>query len=139
MQDRSCDVAKAVVYSRSGVDVAFKLAGGLGGVADHIAPWNVTAAEAPAVHLSTVTLADVLAQRQAPAFIHYVSLDIEGAEYEALLGLPFDRHRVGAFTIEHNREEPKRSRIRTLLESRGYRHVHAWHQDDYYVAGDLPY
>lgn len=139
MRGRTCAVAKAVVYSRPGVDVAFKLAGGLGGIAELIAPWNVAAAEAPVVHMTTVTLADLLARHEVPPFVHYVSLDIEGAEYEALMGFPFERHRVGAWTIEHNREEPKRSRIRAVLEARGYRHVHSWHQDDFYVAVDVPY
>jgi hypothetical protein len=66
-------------------------------------------------------------------------MDIEGAELEALHAFPFDRYRVGAWTIEHNREEPKRSQIVELLASHGYRRVHSWHQDDYFVRADLPY
>ena len=47
----------------------------------------------------------------APSFIHFLSLDIEGAELEALRGVPFDKYRFGAMAIEHNDEEPKRSEI----------------------------
>jgi hypothetical protein len=40
---------------------------------------------------------------------------------------------VGAWTIEHNREEPKRSGIAALLAQHGYRRVNEWHQDDFFV------
>jgi hypothetical protein len=63
-----------------------------------------------------------------------VSLDVEGAEYDVLQAFPFSTHRVGAWTIEHNNEEPKRSRIRSLLESHGYRFVRQQIADDWYVG-----
>jgi hypothetical protein len=66
-------------------------------------------------------------------------MDIEGAELEALKAFPFDRYRVGSWTIEHNREEPKRSQIVALLESHGYRRVHQWRQDDFFVPTDARY
>ena len=71
----------------------------------------------------------------APAFIHFMSLDIEGAELEALKGFPFERIRVGALVVEHNREEPKRTRLKALLETHGYTRVHSWRQDDFYAPG----
>jgi len=91
------------------------------------------------VNVRTVTLDDLLARAGAPQFIHFISLDIEGAELEALRAFPFDRYRVGAWTIEHNREEPKRSEIVTLLAQHGYRRVNEWHQDDFFVPVDAPY
>lgn len=136
MEGRTCDLHEEVVYGNSGRLVTFHMAGGLGGVGETLGSWNVTAARAPVVQRRTVTLAELLDKAGAPPFIHFVSLDIEGAELEALGGFPFDRHRVGAWTIEHNREEPKRSRIRALLRAHGYDLAHSWHQDDYYVAAD---
>jgi len=85
------------------------------------------------VQFTTVTLADILIRANAPSFIHFMSLDIEGAELEALRAFPFDRIRVGAFAIEHNWEEPKRSQIVTLLERHGYRRVHTYKQDDFFA------
>jgi hypothetical protein len=79
-----------------------------------------------------VTLDDILRRTNAPRHIHYISLDIEGAELEALRGFPFDRHTIGALTIEHNYEEPKRSAIEQLLRERGYQRVRTWQQDDFY-------
>jgi hypothetical protein len=62
-----------------------------------------------------------------------MSIDIEGAELEALKGLDFSRYRIGALTVEHNFEEPKRSEIRSLLERNGYRLARSIEQDDYYL------
>ena len=45
------------------------------------------------------------------------------------------KYKVGALTIEHNFEEPKRSQIRRLLESNGYRFVLSLLRDDFYVIG----
>ncbi len=139
MDGRTCRTFEEVVYSQAGRQLEFHLAGGLGGLAETLGTWNVTGARAPTVRLSTVTLDDLLARAGAPPFIHFISLDIEGAELEALGGFPFDRHRVGAWTIEHNREEPKRSQIRTLMAARGYELRHSWHQDDYYVSVAVAY
>ncbi len=136
---RRCHLYREVVFSETGRVVSFHRAGGLGGVGDTLGAWNVTAAQAPVERRQTVSLADLLSRAEAPPYIHYVSIDIEGAELEALRGFPFDRHRVGAWTIEHNREEPKRTEIRDLLARHGYRHRHSWRNDDYYVAVDLDY
>jgi len=91
------------------------------------------------VKITTVTLDDILARAGAQSFIHFISLDIEGAELEALRAFPFDRYRVGAWTIEHNREEPKRSQIVQLLAAHGYRRVNEWHQDDFFVPANMRY
>jgi hypothetical protein len=68
-----------------------------------------------------------------PTFIHFVSLDIEGAELEALKGFPFDTYKMGALAVEHNEEEPKRREIEALMSQHGYRKVHSWYQDDFYL------
>ena len=65
-----------------------------------------------------------------------MSLDIEGAELKALLGLPFEKYTFGALNVEHNDEEPKRSEISALLRSHGYTRVHSWLQDEFYVRAD---
>ena len=133
MEGRTCRMFEEVVFSKPGLLMAFHTAGGLGGVDNTLGRWNETAARAPTVNVRTVTLDDILARAGAPPFIHFVSLDIEGAELEALRAFSFDRYRVGAWAIEHNREEPKRSQIVTLLTQHGYRRVNEWRQDDFFV------
>lgn len=135
MSDRRCTVFTTPVYSTSGKRVRFRIAGNLGGIEANLGRWRVPTESAPVVELETRTLTELLAQAKAPPFIHYMSMDIEGAELEALKGLDFSRYRFGAMTIEHNFEEPKRSEIRRLLESNGYRYVRTVAQDDYYVGG----
>ncbi len=124
MEGRTCTVFKEVVFSKAGLVMSFSTAGGLGGLSETLGKWNEKAAQAPTVSLTTVTLDDLLARAGAPPFIHFISMDIEGAELEALRAFPFDRYRVGAWAIEHNREEPKRTRFRRFLASHGYQHVH---------------
>jgi FkbM family methyltransferase len=133
MQGRTCRMVREVVSSVAGQTVKFHTHAGLGGIADTLGKWKEEAVKAPAVDLSTTTLADLLAEAGAPPFIHFLSLDIEGAELEALRGLPFDRYRFGAMAIEHNDEEPRRTDTLAFLAARGYHRTHAFRQDDYYA------
>merc|ERR1712187_682079 len=55
-----------------------------------------------------------------PRVIHYVSLDVEGAEYDVLQDFPFERYVPLSFTIEHHKREPRRTLMHQLLEGRGY-------------------
>ena len=131
---RTCRLFKDVVYSEGGKRMTFHKAGELAGIAATLDTWKPVAEKAPAVELTTVTLGDILERAQAPRYIHYMSLDIEGAELEALRGLPLDKYKFGAMTIEHNYEGRKRNDIQAYLEPRGYRRVRTWRHDDFYVA-----
>jgi FkbM family methyltransferase len=133
MEGRTCEMVKEVVSSASGQTVKFHTHAGLGGIADTLGKWKEEAAKSPAVELTTVTLAQILERTRAPGFIHFLSLDIEGAELDALRGVPFDKYRFGAMAIEHNEEEPKRSDLLKFLESKGYERVHSFKQDDFYA------
>jgi hypothetical protein len=133
MEGRTCRMEKVVVSSAAGQIVKFHTHSGLGGIADTLGKWKTEAEKSPAVELTTTTLGEVLSGAGAPSFIHFLSLDIEGAELEALKGVPFDKYRFGAMAIEHNDEEPKRSDLLKFLEERGYRRVHTYKQDDFYA------
>ncbi len=133
MEGRTCRMEKAVVSSAAGQVVKFYTHAGLGGIADTLGKWRTEAEKSPVVELVTVTLGQILERANAPSFIHFMSLDIEGAELEALKGVPFDKYRFGAFAIEHNDEEPKRTDLLKFLESKGYARVHTYKQDDFYA------
>jgi hypothetical protein len=133
MEGRTCRMEKVVVSSVAGQTVKFHTHAGLGGIADTLGKWKSEAEKSPAVDLTTTTLGEVLSAAGAPSFIHFLSLDIEGAELDALRGVPFDKYRFGAMAIEHNDEEPKRSDLLKFLEERGYRRVHTYKQDDFYA------
>lgn len=133
MEGRTCVMEKAVVSSSAGQVVKFHTHSGLGGIADTLGKWKEEAAKSPAVELTTTTLGDLLERTKAPSYIHFLSLDIEGAELEALKGVPFDKYRFGAMAIEHNEEEPKRSDLIRFLEDKGYKRVHTFRQDDFFA------
>ena len=135
MRSRTCRVFTEVVDSKAGRKVRFRKAGSLGGIEEYFGATKEynEVKQAQVVEFTTTTLEDILDRAKAPNFIHYISMDIEGAELEALKAFPFFKYKVGAFTIEHNFEEPKRSKIKALLESQGYRRVRFVGADDYYM------
>jgi hypothetical protein len=136
MQDRSCQIFKEVVFSEAGKRVKFWEADDWGGIINEteIAQDKMQMYKRPTVELTTVTLGDILEHAKAPRFIHYMSLDIEGGEINALKGFPFDKYQIGALTVEHNYQEPKRSEIKALMESHGYKRVYTLNRDDLYVG-----
>ena len=133
MERRTCQTFKEVVYSEAGKQMLFHKAMGLGGLAETLGAWKQYAEKADTVRFTTVTLGDILERAKAPRFIHFMSLDIEGAELEALRGFPFDKYRLGALAVEHNYEQPKRADIEALLKRHGYARVRTWMQDDFYL------
>ena len=133
MEGRRCTMVRQVVSDSSGKVVQFHSHEGLSGIADTLGKWKDEASKGPVTEFTTTTLGAVLDDAHAPAFIHFLSLDIEGGELNALKGLPFDRYQFGAMAIEHNDEEPKRTDILKFLEARGYRRDHSYKQDDFYT------
>lgn len=83
----------------------------------------------------TVALEDLLQQHGAPRTIHYLCLDVEGAERTILEPFDFDgRYRVLAISVEGNNCDD-------LLTSRGYLRVRNPYQgreiDHYFVHPEL--
>lgn len=72
------------------------------------------------IEMITTTLDTVLDKAKAPKIIDYLSLDIEGEEYNVLKNFPFDRYQFRIITVEHNYIEPTRSLIYKLLINNGY-------------------
>jgi FkbM family methyltransferase len=139
MGRRTCQVVRQPVSREAGKRVFFRAIGDKGGIVQDHGPDGTTgtAGQPHMQEMITTTLDEVLAKANAPRYIDYISLDIEGAELDALLGLSLDRYEVGAFTIEHNFETAKREAIRELLESKGYVRVQSWVVDDFYVNARL--
>lgn len=137
MGGRTCQMIKQPVFNTSGQKVSFRDAGENGGIATTLDRSKEIAASAPLVDFITISIDDLLQKGNAPKHIDYMSIDVEGAEFEALQGLSFDKYQVDAITIEHNDEKQKRESIRQLLESKGYVRVRSWLTDDWYLLKDL--
>lgn len=84
--------------------------------------------------VDTVTLTDLLAQHEAPQDIDYLSIDVEGAELDVLVGMDFARYRPRIITIEHNHQEARRGEIQARLAAHGFvREFEAFSKfDDWY-------
>ncbi len=138
MKTRTCQIFKEVVYSKAGKKIEFRTAGDYGGIDKHIIRYrqSLRVITAGTVSLMTVTLGSILKRAKAPKFIHYMNLDIEGAELEAMKAFPFSRYKVGAITVEHNFVEPKRSKLKKLLQDNGYRLAKSLKWDDWYVLDE---
>jgi len=136
LAQRSCDVYEAVVMSKSGVEVSFaapevakdwKQSGwtedSFGGILSDTTdnrvaqPKSAQRKWAVTTHTS-VTLIDILIDAKAPSAIDYLSLDIEGAEYDALSAFNFSAYTFSVLTIER----PSRP-LRELLRNNGYMYV----------------
>jgi FkbM family methyltransferase len=72
------------------------------------------------ITVESVALTDLLAEHGAPRLIDYLSIDVEGAELDALESLDFDRFQPRIVTIEHNFDEARRAGIELLLGSQGF-------------------
>ena len=89
------------------------------------------------IKVKTQLLHEILDANNAPAFIEYLNLDIEGLELEVLKTFPFDRYKFGCISLEHNYDEPKRTLIRNLLLSKKYKLDKQVKTDDWFVLDEI--
>ena len=61
---------------------------------------SLTFVNAPPIE--TVTFEWIFSHYNVPKVIDYISLDVEGVEYDVLTKFPFDTHIATLWTIEHN-------------------------------------
>ncbi|WP_162240580.1 FkbM family methyltransferase [Methylobacterium sp. Leaf108] len=84
------------------------------------------------VSVDTLHPIELLDRFGAPAEIHYMSLDIEGAELQVLEAFDFYRYSFGLVSVEHNFEEPKRAAIRHIFKHFGYKVCELRNDDLFY-------
>jgi FkbM family methyltransferase len=139
MASRTCQMFAEAVDNVGGRTVQFQNPGDYsGGLVKYAGWWISQESKDNAVEVKTATLRDILRRANAPSYIHYLNVDIEGAEYMALSEFPFNEYEFGAITIEHNNLEDQRAKIRELLVKNGYRLEWAIRDQDWYVRDDAP-
>jgi hypothetical protein len=137
-RQRTCKVDDSVLYEVSGKRILFKQDDDhlyFNGVVDCLNTHKNRSGTS--TERTTSSLEDVLSKKDMPRRLDYVSLDTEGSELLILRGFPFHTHSIGLLTVEHNREEPKRTQIQDLLRRNGMRRVASVRWDDWYVNSDL--
>jgi FkbM family methyltransferase len=73
--------------------------------------------------VETVSLADLLAEHDAPDHIDFLSMDVEGAESDVLSAFPFDRYTFGFICVEQHGEVQARA-VRAIMKAAGYDQIH---------------
>lgn len=140
-EGRTAIVETACVSHCAGMEIKFlksHFQEGLSGIIDNISDYNkmfITTRPHEFIKMKTLLLSDILEKHDAPKYIEYLNMDIEGGEYDVLRTFPFDKYSFGAITIEHNFHEPSRTLIREILENNGYKFVKAVKYDDWYING----
>ena len=86
--------------------------------------------------VETVSLFDLLRQHNAPRCIDFLSIDVEGGEYEILRNFTFEEYEFEFITVEHEHlTELQKREIKDLLEKYGYTQIFraASGHDGFYV------
>lgn len=133
-EKRTSKVFECAVTSSNDSLVEFRIDNGeLGGIVGDAFDNNqrVRADElksAKIISVQTKTLESILDEANAPSVIDYLSLDIEGAEFEALRTFDFSKYKFKCLTVERPPLE-----LDLLLDAHGYVQVHHYMYDTFYI------
>jgi len=117
---RKCNISHTCISSENDMEVDFALCDETSGVTSTAGSFTRCK---DVVKMKTKTLESVLESNNAPKIIDYLSLDVEGHEYEVIKNFPFNEYIFNCITVDHN--EPRdssglRNKIRKLLEANSY-------------------
>lgn len=72
----------------------------------------------------SITLLDALQFVNAPRYINFLSIDTEGNEFDALLGMDFNKYFVKCLVVEHNFNLFNRKKIYELLVDNNFKRIY---------------
>ena len=136
--ERRNKVLEEIVYSENNKEVKFRIDNGeLGGIVGDEFDNNKKfrsdeLANAKIITSRTKTLNQILVENNAPKEMDYLSLDIEGGEYEALKNFDFKQYKWKFLTIERPNLE-----LDLLLDKNGYIQVFHSSFDTFYIHKDF--
>ena len=141
LKNRKCHKENIVVTSLDNEKVEFAFNGGIGGIIGENYD-NKPSKRGNLItnlrnnkrvkNLSSLSLKTILEKYQSPKIIDYLSLDVEGAEYDVLKNFPFDKYKFLTITIERPPEK-----LNKLLFKNGYIFVKNHKVDTFYIHKDL--
>ncbi len=94
------------------------------------------------MQVPAITLIQLLKKHNAPKIVDYLSIDVEGAEWDILKDFDFSEYTFLTITVENNyhgeddevREKIRRDKIRKLLKDNGYIwKKELWFGEDWFV------
>ena len=91
------------------------------------------------IAVNTMTFKEIDNIQNVPKRIGYLSIDVEGLDFDILQEFDFDNHHLSAVSIEHNLDLDLRRMINTYMKSKGYKRVcRRWSSiDSWFVREDL--
>lgn len=137
-EQRSTIVVESAIASQTGLVARFRIDNNeLGGLVGDSYDNNPNTRgdqlkKASIIEVETMTLMEVLDTHNAPFLMDYLSLDIEGAEWEALKNFDFDKYKWKCLTIERPPLD-----LDLLLDENGYIQVHHVQYDTFYIHKDF--
>ncbi|MEE7503805.1 FkbM family methyltransferase [Methylobacterium mesophilicum] len=140
--NRNCYITDKCVYKIDGAEVLFNEVdiGELSGMDDFVtgdfhAQFRQDGRQ---YAVQTISLGRFLAEARAPRRIDYMSIDVEGGEFDVLQAFDFTTHDVALISVEHNFSD-SREKIHALLSGLGYRRRFRQLSlfDDWYARPDL--
>lgn len=136
-KSRTAKCFRKAVWKVSGEKVRFIARGVLGAIEDVAyddlhAPMRKAYAESEGViEVETISVQDLMAQSGLPPWFDYLSLDVEGAELEAIKNFDLGSYKFALGTIEHNGHS-NREEVFDLLVARGYERANVKWEDWYW-------
>lgn len=135
-RNRSCIAINAAVWPESRVTVEMVDAHGLSSVVQYkdgdVMSGMRNDLTTRRFTMETINPTELLDRFQAPEFIEYLSLDIEGCELPVIKAVDLSRYKVALMTIEHSGDMVRADVVRTHLASFGYSYVHRMYEDWFY-------
>ena len=104
--------------------------------------WTVGKVDIAGKMTPAISLPTLLRLYDVPKRIDYISLDVEGQEYEVLNMFPFRRYRSSLWTIEHNQEEDdgaRRDLIREIMYKHNYKIAQEYSFEDWFYDNEYTY
>jgi|688.fasta_scaffold648308_1 FkbM family methyltransferase len=136
---RSCVTINAALYGESRMSLEFTDSHGLSSFLecqDRDGNRDVRKAiSAGVIRVDTINPTELLGRFSVPRYIDYLSLDVEGVEFEVIKSLDLDLYSIALMSIEHNDDEEKRTSIREHLRVYGYEVIEHWN-DDLFFHGE---
>lgn len=118
LSHRKCTVVGALVSGTKPEPVKVKFRGVYGGIVGKLSAKLANRKkepDAPKVTRYTAPILEVLQKFDVPKIIDYLSLDVEGSEYDIMKYFPFDSYTIRIMTVERPNKE-----LKALLEEKGY-------------------
>ena len=119
INNRKCKCINEVIYSEvKDIEFGYSTNLELSGIKSKL---NTDVVLDKSLIRTTKTLETILDENNMPKVIHYMSVDIEGGEYDALVNFPFNtKYKVYALSIEHANNAEYEKKIKDLMESKNY-------------------